>query len=52
MATLIELDTRRRCYLGKIGRPEHTYYLVTEERDGTLIFTPAVIMTEKEAKGL
>ena len=46
---LIELDARRRCALGRVGRPEHSRYLVTEERDGTLIFTPAVVMTAHEA---
>jgi hypothetical protein len=46
---LVELDTRRRCALGRVGRPEHSRYLVTEEPDGTLIFTPAVVMTQHEA---
>ena len=47
---LIELDERRRVSLGRIGRPEHTRYLVEEEPDGTLVFTPAVVMSELEAK--
>ena len=47
---LIELDERRRASLGRIGRPEHTRYLVEEEPDGTLVFTPAVVMPELEAK--
>jgi hypothetical protein len=46
---LVELDARRRCALGRIGRPEHSRYLVSEQPDGTLIFTPAVVMTEHEA---
>ncbi|HEY5857194.1 MAG TPA: hypothetical protein VIW24_24960 [Aldersonia sp.] len=45
---LIELDSRRRTDLGKIGR--HQRYLVTEEEDGTLIWTPAVVMSEAEAR--
>lgn len=47
---LIELDDRRRVSLGRVGRPEHTRYLVREEPDGTLVFTPAVVMSELEAK--
>lgn len=47
---LVELDDRRRVSLGRIGRPEHTRYLVEEEPDGTLVFTPAVVMSELEAK--
>lgn len=46
---LIELDSRRRVALGKIGNPEHSRYIVTEQPDGTLIFSPAVVMTEHEA---
>jgi hypothetical protein len=47
---LVELDDRRRVSLGKLGRPEHTRYIVEEEPDGTLVFTPAVVMSELEAK--
>ena len=46
--TLIELDERRRLSLGKVGH--HTRYLVREEADGTLIFEPAVVLTEHEAR--
>jgi prophage tail gpP-like protein len=45
---LVELDSRRRAALGRLAR--HDRYLVTEEPDGTLILTPAVVMTELEAK--
>jgi hypothetical protein len=48
--TLVELDDRRRLSLGKVGR--HSRYLVREEPDGTLIFEPAVVMTEFEARFL
>jgi hypothetical protein len=44
-----EVDSRRRLALGKLGHPDHTRYLVTEEPDGTLILEPAVVMTEHEA---
>lgn len=47
---MIEVDERRRMSLGKIGR--HSRYLVHEEPDGTLVFEPAVVMTELEARFL
>jgi hypothetical protein len=50
MEQLVELDERRRVSLGRLGNPEHTRYLVVEEPDGTLVFTPAVVMSELEAK--
>lgn len=46
--TLVELDSRRRAALGRLAH--HDRYLVTEEPDGTLIFTPAVVMTDLEAR--
>jgi hypothetical protein len=46
---LVELDGRRRVSLGKVGRPEHTRYLVSEEADGSLVLTPAVVLSEMEA---
>lgn len=45
--TLVELDNRRRASLGKIGR--HSQYRVTEHPDGSLLFEPAVILSEHEA---
>lgn len=50
MSTLIELDERRRASLGGIGR--RSRYLVREEPDGTLIFEPAVVLTEAEQRYL
>ena len=50
MSDLIELDERRRVSLGKIGH--HSRYLVREEPDGTLIFEPAVVLTEAEQRYL
>jgi len=50
MSVFLELDDRRRASLGKIGRREHTRYLVDEEPDGTLIFRPAVVMAEAQAR--
>jgi hypothetical protein len=49
---VLELDERRRASLGRIGRPEHRRYLVTEEPDGTIVLRPAVVMTELEARFL
>ena len=49
MPQLVELDSRRRVALGRLGNPEHDRYLVTEHTDGTLVFTPAVVMTAHEA---
>jgi prophage tail gpP-like protein len=50
MSILIELDERRRASLGRIGR--HSRYLAREEPDGTLIFEPAVVLTEAEQRYL
>jgi hypothetical protein len=47
---LVELDERRRTSLGKVGRKDHTRYLVEEEADGTLIWRPAVVMAEHELR--
>lgn len=47
---LVELDDRRRTALGKVGRREHTRYLVEEQPDGTLIWHPAVVMPEHELR--
>ena len=48
MPQLVELDARRRVALGRLGNPEHDRYLVTEHADGTLMLTPAVVMTAYE----
>jgi prophage tail gpP-like protein len=45
--TLLELDDRKRASLARIAR--HTRYLVTVEDDGTLVLTPAVVMSTAEA---
>lgn len=47
---LIELDERRRTSLGRVGRKEHTRYLVEEQADGTLIWRPAVVVSEHELR--
>jgi len=50
--TVIELDSRRRVSLGRVGRAEHTRYLVHEEEDGTLVWTPAAVVSDLEARFL
>jgi hypothetical protein len=49
---LIELDDRRRVSLGKLGRPEHRRYLAAQHPDGTIVLTPAAVITELEARFL
>lgn len=43
---IIDVDNRRRISLGKLGR--HDRYLATEQPDGTIVFEPAVVLTEAE----
>jgi len=50
MSELIELDERRRAALGKIGHSAHHRYLVDTLVDGTLIFQPAIVVTEMQAR--
>lgn len=52
MSTSITLDPRRRISFAKIGRKEHTQYLVTEYPDGTVVLTPAVTIPESELRAL
>jgi hypothetical protein len=42
---LLTLDGRRRVNLGKIARPEDTRYLAHVEADGTIVLTPAVVVS-------
>ncbi|MBU1225798.1 MAG: hypothetical protein KJ698_01120 [Actinobacteria bacterium] len=51
-AVLVELDQRRRVSLGKIGHEGHRRYLASVESDGTIVLTPAVVMTALEASFL
>ncbi len=48
--TLLTLDSRKRISLGPLAK--HDKYLVVIEDDGTIILTPAVVMTEAEARKL
>jgi hypothetical protein len=49
---LVEVDGRLRVSLGKLGLAPHSRYLVTKEPDGRLIFTPAAVVSEIEARFL
>ena len=48
--TLVELDARRRTSFRRVGRPEHSRYLVTEYPNGDVLLRPAVVMSEEEAR--
>jgi hypothetical protein len=50
-ATLIELDARGRVSLQKVG-PKHTQYLAELQPDGSILLTPAVVMSVAEANFL
>lgn len=50
--TIVELDSRRRVSLGRVGRPEHTRYLAHEEPDGAIVLEPVVVMSEAEGRFL
>ncbi|WAC89377.1 hypothetical protein [Mycobacterium sp. Aquia_213] len=43
---VIEVDSRRRISIGKLGR--HDTYLATEQPDGTIVLEPAVVLTAAE----
>ena len=44
----VELQDRKRANLARIAK--HDAYLVREEPDGTLIWEPAVVITEAERR--
>jgi len=48
LSELVEVDSRRRVTLGQHAR--HQRYLITSESDGTVILTPAVVVSELEAR--
>lgn len=49
---LVEVDRRGRVSLGRVTKAGHRRYLAHEEPDGTVVFTPAVVMSELEARFL
>ncbi len=48
--TLVELDARRRTSFRRVGRSEHSRYLVTEYPNGDVLLRPAVVISEEEAR--
>lgn len=49
---LVEVDGRGRVSLGRLAGRSHRRYLAHEEPDGTVILTPAVVMSQLEARFL
>ncbi len=46
--TLIEVDARKRLSLGSLANYDR--YLANVEEDGTIVLTPAVVLTAAEAR--
>lgn len=46
----VETDTRSRVSLKRLGVREHRQYLAHVEADGTVVLTPAVVVSEAEAR--
>jgi hypothetical protein len=46
--SLLEVDARRRISLGPLAT--HDLYLVEVEDDGTIVLTPAVVLSATEAR--
>ena len=46
--SMLEVDSRRRISLGPLA--EHDRYLVDVEEDGTIVLTPAVVMSAAQAR--
>ena len=44
-----DLDNRRRISLGKVGRREHTRYIVEENAEGEIRLIPAKTIPAREA---
>lgn len=54
MKKILVLDSRRRANFARLGKPEHTRYIVDQHVDGSLTLTPAVVVpvSEAESNGL
>ena len=46
--SLLEVDSRRRISLGPLA--QHDRYLVEVEEDGTIVLTPAVVISAAQAR--
>lgn len=45
----VEVDSRRRISLGRVGRPEHKRYIVEQSADGEIRLIPARTIPAREA---
>ncbi|MGH9186271.1 MAG: hypothetical protein ACRD0U_10730 [Acidimicrobiales bacterium] len=50
MERLVEVDSKRRVVLGKLGNSSDTRYLAHDEPDGTIVLRPAVVMSASQAR--
>ena len=49
---IVEVDSRGRISLGRLGRSETQRYLARVEDDGTIVLQPAVVVSAFEARAL
>ena len=49
MEKLVEVDSKRRVVLGRLGHSTDTRYIARDEPDGTVVLTPAVVMPARQA---
>ena len=45
---LVHLNKRRQAELNGVGRDDHNAYVVTENDDGTLLFTPTALSADPD----
>jgi hypothetical protein len=50
MAQLVEVDNRKRISLGSAVRAVGTQYMVEVDPDGVITLTPALVLSEVEAR--
>lgn len=50
MTQLVEVDSRKRVSLGPAAREPGTQYMAEVDEDGIITLTPAVVMSEVEAR--
>ncbi len=48
----VETDTRSRVSLKQLGVPEHRQFIASVDEDGTVVLSPAVTISEAEARFL
>jgi hypothetical protein len=47
---VLDVDSRGRVSLGRLAQPGHRRYLAHVEADGTIVLTPAVVVSALEAE--